>query len=386
MNTRILILLTAFFICLLQVSSVIAANNDDPVLQPILNNGQKWRIGYIESGPYSSFPIELQAIVEALMQIGWIKPTDIPPIKKRGDAAQVWNWLARELQSDTIEFVDDAFYSANWNKTDYEEQQEQLLPRLHDKQDLDLLLVFGTPLSRGLLTDRNNVNTLIIETTDAISAGLIKSPTDSGRANIYANIDPERYMRQLFLFHSIFDFKSLGVVYEDSPRGRNICSLKKIQEVARERKFTIIPCYAPFNDKTQEQAEQETARCYEQLASKVDAVYITYHPGVTLRNLPNIARPLLRHKIPSFTQGTDEEVKRGVLFSISMDDYNLVARNLARIIAKVFHGTNPGSLQQPFTTPLKLTINLKTAQEIDYDPSINILSAADYIYQNIRQN
>lgn len=52
-------------------------------------------------------------------------------------------------------------------------------------------------------------------------------------------------------------------------------------------------------------------------------------------------------------------------------------------IAKILNGAKPRHLTQIFLNPPKIAINLKTAQLIGYDPSVDIVGAADEIFTEI---
>jgi ABC-type uncharacterized transport system substrate-binding protein len=69
--------------------------------------------------------------------------------------------------------------------------------------------------------------------------------------------------------------------------------------------------------------------------------------------------------------------------SISIADYKYVGQYYAEIFAKVFNGAKPRQLDQVFEDPPKIAINLKTAEIIGYDPPVDVLGAADEIYQEI---
>ncbi len=55
-------------------------------------------------------------------------------------------------------------------------------------------------------------------------------------------------------------------------------------------------------------------------------------------------------------------------------------------MAKILNGARPRQLDQVFEGPPKIAINLKTAQIIGYDPPVDVLGAADEIYQEIESN
>jgi hypothetical protein len=52
-------------------------------------------------------------------------------------------------------------------------------------------------------------------------------------------------------------------------------------------------------------------------------------------------------------------------------------------MAKIFNGAKPRDIGQLFEDPPKIAINLKTAELIGYDPPVDVLSAADEIFEDI---
>ncbi len=91
-------------ICLLLVSLLapLSGFTDDRGFYPItprLNDGQKWRIGYCEGGPYLDYRKNLVETVRALMAHGWIEKGDIPSSDDDSDTRRLWAWLASNDRS-----------------------------------------------------------------------------------------------------------------------------------------------------------------------------------------------------------------------------------------------------------------------------------------------
>ena len=63
------------------------------------------------------------------------------------------------------------------------------------------------------------VPTVVGSASDPVGAGIVASATDSGRDNLHARVEPERYEQQIRLFNSIVPFRTLGVVTRTPPRG-----------------------------------------------------------------------------------------------------------------------------------------------------------------------
>src|SRR5699024_7018879 len=158
---------------------------------------------------------------------------------------------------------------------------------------------------------------VVTSVSDAVSSGIVDSIHDSGRDNLHARVEPQRYQRQLQLFHDIVPFKSLGIVYEDSDAGRSYAALEAINEVSDRLELDIVHCHAVSSNISAEQTKTNDVDCYQQLAEQhVDAVYITTHQGVTSDSIPDIADILAQAGIPSFSMMGAAHVEQGVLLSL----------------------------------------------------------------------
>ncbi len=373
--------LSICLICMMIAAAWPAWSQDIPVT-PRDNNGQKWRIGYLEGGSYPDYQVIFLKIVAGLMDLGWIKAASLPT-EYNPDHRAVWEWVADNIQSDYVEFVKDAFYSSGFKADQRPITKEQLLHRLRHKRDLDLILAMGTWAGQDLANDLHSTATIVASTSNPLAAKIIRSVDDSGFDHLHAKVEPERYARQVRLFHDIIGFTRLGVVLEDSVEGRSFAALDEVEAVARERGFAVELCYARNNDVSLEQASREVAACYEKLAPQVDALYITAHRGEGLANLPHLLPPLLQHHVATFAMAGSEFVRHGVLLSIAQAGFAYVGRFHAETIAKIFNGAKPRSLPQRWNAPPKIAINLGTAEAIGFDPPFDILAAADEVYDRI---
>jgi ABC-type uncharacterized transport system substrate-binding protein len=360
-----------------------AGMDDLAGLKPTLNHGHKWRIGYMEGGPFRNYTPVLKAVINGLAALGWVEPVVFPQDKDINVTANFWKWIAANVKSDYLEFPPDAFYSSNWDDATRAKTKTEVLSRLANAKDIDLMLAMGTWAGQDLANDRNSVPTLVLSSTDPIAAGIAKSVEDSGRDNINARMDPTIHERQLRLFHDIIGFKKLGVAYEDSVAGKSYAALPAIEKVAAERGFTVVPCFTKASTPDTAEAEDSVVQCAKQLAPQVDAVFLTIQKGLTLQSLPKVMAALNATKIPTFSQNGSTEVRHGALLSLAQAEFKYVGRFHAETMARIFNGAKPRELPQVFEDPPKIAINLQEALIIAYDPPVDIIAAADEIYQEI---
>jgi len=345
---------------------------------PLLNKGKKWRIGYYEGGPYINYPVNLITLVKGLNELGWIEPVNIDIKKNPTDSRAVWDELSK-AKSNYIQFVPDAYWSANWDKTVRVKNSENVIKRLK-AGEIDFILALGTWAGQDLANNNHSVPTMVISVSDPVQSNIVKSAEDSGYDHVHAKCDPKRYINQIKLFHNMFNFKKLGIVYENSVEGRSYSAIADVEKVARERNFEIVKCEAPFSGVEEKDSVKAVILCHEQLAPKVDAVYITVYRGNVCEYMPEILAPLLKYKIPTFSQRGPEEVEKGVLLSIARDKFVTVGKYHAEIMAQIFNGAKPRELNQIFMDPKTIAVNIKTAEIIGYIIPPSFLKVTDKVY------
>lgn len=348
---------------------------------PVLNQGKKWRCAYYEGGAYPDYQIIFLATVAGLIKRGWVEPMEFPEYTK--DHGEFWRKFSASVKSDYIEFVADAFYSSDFKDDIRPKTRAAFHRRLQEKKDIDFIFAMGTWAGQDLAVKEVQVPTIVASTSNPIAAKIIASAEDSGWDHIHATVDPDRYERQVRLFHGMVNFKKLGVVFENSPEGRTFSAIDEVEKVARELNFHVISCEAKFSNTSKKAAEKEVVDCYTRIAPQVDAVYITVHRGVTLRNLDDIIKPLTEHKLPTFSMKGSDEVQHGALMSISQANFKYVGEFHAEVMGKILNGAKPREIGQVWKAPPKIALNLKTAQLIGFDPPVDIMMASDEIYETI---
>lgn len=375
------------FVCifLFNVSGV-AADKGNFSTNPQTNNGGKWRIGYYEGGEYIDYQKSLVATVEALMELGWLETVEVPT-QKGEQTKELWHWLVNNVKSEYIEFVEDGHYTANWDEDLRKKMAAEIITRLNQTKDIDLMIAAGTAAGQDLANNKHQTPTIVISTSNPLSSGIIKSIEDSGYDHIHARVCPNRYERQIRIFHDIIGFQKLGVAYENTPNGRVDAAFDKIKTVSEELGFEIISCHTIGEDNTSDPkiAAESVKKCFHELGEKIDALYVTLQIGVNSESIPELVEIINSYHIPTFSQSSSQEVKAGFLLSISAVSFKNTGEFYAKTIAKVFNGAKPRQLEQFFAGPPKIAINLKTAEIIGYDPPVDVLGAADEIYQEIEK-
>ena len=349
---------------------------------------KKWRFGYYEGGFYKDYPRILKATVNGLIELGWIYPITIPK-EIENNTNKMWAWLAYNAQSKYIEFVADGFYTLNWRNEIREHTKQTIIKRLNEQKDIDLMIAMGTWAGQDLANNQHSITTIVSSVADAVASKIIPSTEDSGFDHVYALVDPKRYIRQIYAFHSImgFKFKKLGVIYIDSIAGRSYAAIEDIRKIGKERNFEVVECLIPEESVTTE-TKSKLIECAKTLSPKIDAFYMTIMAKLDNETLPEIVSIMNQAKIPVFSQAGSDEVRQGALLSISSETSRIAnGRCCADAIGKVMNGAKPRELDQVCEVPVKLAFNKATAKAIGLrDDLYQLLSnTAQEIYETIEE-
>ncbi len=364
--------------CILFIPSMFAFSTWADVA-PKLNGGEKWRIGYYEGGPYSDYTDTMRTLVKGLIASGWIDDQNPPEYFNESPKPYI-EWLI-QCNSQYLSFRAADCYSANWNDKRRIEIRGDLLEKLKSGT-LDLVIAMGTWAGLDLANNEHIVPVLVLSTSDPIRAGIVKSADNSGYDHVTARVDPNRYFRQLRMFHRIVGFKTLGIAYENSSDGRIYSAITEAQQVAKERSFKIITCEVIDTTVDTQKSDSTCMACYRQLAENTDAIYVTALTCVD-RLGPKIANIFRAAGKPSFSLVGSKLVKEGMMLSISSDSgYAGLGRYNAMKFGEILNGTQPITLNQVFEDPLDIAVNMETVRQIGFDLPESIIKVASEVYEN----
>lgn len=340
-----------------------------------------WRIAYVEGGPFVDYQKILRGVATGLQRMGLIKNGSVPLPENSEDVAAMWAWLSRNAGGTAVRFLPDGFYSANWDAGAREANRTALLERIRERKDVDMLLAFGTWGGQDFAGVDIDIPVIVASVTNAVEAGIIPSVEDSGRDNLTASIEPDRFKHQVMLFHDIFRFKKLGIVYEDTPSGRGSIALNEIESAARELNVELLRCNDTFDVNDPVLAAERLKACHARLVEQgAGAVYLTGNRGMQPDTIADVLRPLAEAHIPTFSQIGESDVEHGALLSISQTNTEEEGVFSAERMAAIIRGATPRDLSQIFESSVSLAMNLRMATLIGWNPPLEILVAVDEFY------
>ncbi|MFW5752424.1 MAG: ABC transporter substrate-binding protein [Planctomycetota bacterium] len=340
---------------------------------PCTRDGEPWRLGCYQGGPWVDYPLHLHAALLGLRDRGWL--TCNPPTGPASVTA-LWAWLAEHERGPYLRFVPAACWSAGWRDEQRRTLRHDCLERLR-AGELDLVLALGTWAGEDLAVDEHRTPVVLLSASDPIAAGIVSRDPTADLPHVHAIRDPERYYRQASVFHDLIGFQRLGVVYDPSAAGRVWSNLPDLERLAAERGFDLITTAVSDVDASLPQIIASTHDAFAELAPRVDAVWMGAHQGQSPEALPQVIAPLLAARLPTWAQQGRCAVAQGVL--LGADERNLAqtGRIYATGIAAMLNGADARQLPQIYIDPCRLVINHQVAERIGFTIPSALAAVAD---------
>lgn len=338
------------------------------------------KIAYIENDPYFNYTGTFYGILKGLDGLELIDVVNSLDFQIGDeDSKLIWDVISKR-PSENIEFVEDGFFRLLMQS---EDEQAQMMKRI-EAGEFDLILVMGTKAGKFAAANIKNTPVMVFSTSNAVGAGIVDSPEDSGQDNLWAHVDTTRYYRQLDVFYDTFKFDKLGVVFEDTKSGRDLAAIPTIYKFAEENNFEVVEKYVSEAESEEDQAryDREIKAAYKEISKEVDAIYLT--PGSRdTKKTYDYLESFYSENIPVFSQVGNLEVERGALFSVYRFNYDEIGAFGASQARSVMEGENIRELEQEFGETPSISINIEVARIIDYKFSIDVLLVTDKMFPKI---
>jgi len=361
------------------VSAGAAKQNKFPSSPVKKQGGGKFSIAYVDIDEYPATGSMLYYVLENLKQDGWIQYDFLPMTADNVDAKVLIDWLSKRDLGPYLEFAGTANYYLAYEG---EEAVGNSLKEHAGNKDVDLIFAMGTWPGKFVKSLNLGLPLLVYGSVDPIGAGIVKSAEDSGDKNIWAQVDPSAFRRQLQFYYDTISFKNIGMVYNDEI----VASIPDYEKTAQANGFKITKVKI---EKLTSDKEADKASYYENLneiylkliqTDKIDAYLINTDVITDDTKMKELFQPFYDAKIPVFVQVGDNYIRNGALMQVSPRDYKGLGAFVSNRIGAILNGAKPGDLPQEYTSSPYLSLNLNVAEKIGFTPSFEMLLSCEYIY------
>jgi ABC-type uncharacterized transport system substrate-binding protein len=385
-SARFKIIILIIAIIVLSILFYLSNNNNSKTVTH--THDKKIIIVYYEGGSYYDYVSTLIAFIDGLVSINIIEPIKINGFRGTDNSRKLWDYLCDNVKSNHIRLDKENYYSSNWNDNIRKLNKEKIIKFLLDSDPkFTTVIAMGTWAGLDLANNDHQVPTMVMSVTDPVNAGILKSKNDYSIPHVFVEYEPNIFLRQIILFHSIFDFKKLGIAFDDTDDGRTYIAYSDILKAAKQKGFDVITC--TFNDANPNLEELKKAgkECVYILSQKADAIYFGDQSFLKYEWMPEVIQSTIDNKIPTWSHHGAEHVKRGVLMSRSFDSsFEKKGVWLAEVFNDITHGKQANTINHIWVSQTELAINLEVADKIGFVISDALLSLCDKIFKEIKDS
>jgi len=239
---------------------------------------------------------------------------------------------------------------------------------------VDIAVGIATPTAQALANAIKDIPVVFSAVTDPIAANLVRS-LDRGEGNVTGLSDGLPTADHIRTFQQVAGIRTLGFLYTSSEEN-SLSDLAKVQEACRTLGITLVP--QSIN------TSAELRQAAQAIIGRVDGIYIGTDNGV-FSALPALIQVCQDAKKPLFSADVTAAVNGGCFIAAGFDYY---AAGIAtgEIVADILQGKRPADIPTRFltTAEMDLLVDLDAAANCGITIPQNILSQANYIYQNGR--
>ncbi|MEM8962124.1 MAG: TolC family protein [Acidobacteriota bacterium] len=266
--------------------------------------------------------------------------------------------------------VDPAF-DAGW---DHHRAPEALEAALADPE-VDLVLAVGSLVTHAAIHAPESLSKPVLSAYVHRTEFLDLPYSEAGesrRPNLGFVIIPQRVEADVEAFRRIapFDVLHVAVAAEELPLIEAELGVTRYEEVLGVE-LRMVPIHADAIDSALVQMRE------------AQAVYLTELQRLSVDERQALIDGLIEAELPTFAMMGHADVDRGVLAGMTPEIEAQLLRRVAINLARVIRGQEASGLPVLLTVDSRLRINARTAVQIDYVPSREILALAEVLHAEV---
>lgn len=235
------------------------------------------------------------------------------------------------------------------------------------QQPYKLIYTFGTTVTKSVIEKEKTTPVVFNIVNRPVLSGIVKSWEQSGN-NATGASNQVPVENQLRTLKKVVNFSRLGIIY--NPLEQN----------------SVIQCDIIHGLKSQMDFEMlefkisrhaDVSRVIPTIKGRVDAVYIPAD-SFTISIGSQIAKLINRYKLPSLAAVESMVTEDGILLGLVPDFYQL-GELAAKKATRILQGESPGDIPSSILKYFNISINMKTAHQINVQIPLSILVIANNI-------
>jgi ABC-type branched-subunit amino acid transport system substrate-binding protein len=189
--------------------------------------------------------------------------------------------------------------------------------------------------------------------------------------------EDENNLYLLDLAHEVLQFKRLGVIYENTDKGKKLANEPLLQRLVKQKNLELVACEVPFSLLTPAEIKDAMLSCYGKLSLESDAIFIPSYLQTSPRYQEQLNAGLAFFKIPTITlnnRTTDPHI------SLVMSKRNDVNKTTIGYFNGLLHNQKIHEFSERLGRMPEITANLADLQNMGIpDDPILLLSPDRYV-------
>lgn len=250
------------------------------------------------------------------------------------------------------------------------------------RKDIDLIFTLGTRATKAAMEEIKNIPIVFTDLGAPEHSGIIKD-WKSSETNV-TGVETPRYLgKGIDLLHQLIPFKKIGMIYlEGSPSHEG--AIKEVKLICKNLGTEFVSAGFPLKDQKGNNFPQKTLtrRISDELENvlpRVDVFFVqtskTFDDNFNL-----FLKAFKKHGIVS--AGDPLYIKKGIVLGLGRNKFEF-GRQCAQYAVKIFNGATPSDLPMDVGSKFSILFNLKASAIVGFTPPLDLLGAADAIYQDI---
>ena len=271
-----------------------------------------------------------------------------------------------------------------YNAQDDLKALDSFIQNLKTREDIDLIYSIGTVTTKRMIKAVKDIPIIFTDLGAPETSGVVRDWKGSG-AN-YTGVETRNYVSiSINLLHELIAFKSIGMIYlKGAPSHEG--TIKQVTELSKKIGFEFVSKGFALRDENKNKYPREVIRqnikdALNYVTPKVDVFYVQIS-GTFEKNFDLLFDSFKTYKVPS--AGEPIYIKKGLVIGIGRNKEEFGSQCAEYAVRILEDGVDPGRLPMDVGRQFSFSLNLEAASIVGYNPSIDILGAADEIYREVK--
>jgi ABC-type branched-subunit amino acid transport system substrate-binding protein len=169
-------------------------------------------------------------------------------------------------------------------------------------------------------------------------------------------------VRLLELAQTIFQFKRLGLIYEDTENGRLAAAYPIVKQMTEQSGVKLVGCDIPFSALSKNEIELELISCYGKLSLNADAVFINNYAGINPTLIGRLNNGMTFFKVPAIYIGEKPDLTGLDIVLNRRTDVDPQGRGNMEVYRGLLHNIKVHELASHLLGMPEIAINLGSLQ------------------------